>query len=178
MQDNHSGYLLYHVERAHGARQDLILEASLPIYMNRSVNVKYLDYCLKMPGKKRENILMRNLFTLLASPEMVSQSCCLLILFFSIGIPTRWLSGMTHEVKDYPVGAPPEKQWCTRSMGRVIDTLYKTVNILIKTPTLFLSKRFMMDIFVEYRRELPPFQEYWTATFEKNNSLSSLIKQG
>ena len=33
--DKHPGYVLYHVERVRGSRKDMILEASLAIYMNR-----------------------------------------------------------------------------------------------------------------------------------------------
>jgi len=85
----HPGYVLYHVERVRGSRQDMILEASLAIYMNREVNVDFLDYTLSMPGKRRENVLMRNLFVLLASPEMAAQSRFLCIVYCSICIPMR-----------------------------------------------------------------------------------------
>ena len=82
MMDNHSGYVLYHVERVRGSRQNMILEASLAIYMNREVNIELLDESLRMPGKRREKILMRNLFVLLASPEMAEQSRFLCIVNF------------------------------------------------------------------------------------------------
>ena len=32
--DKHPGYVMYHVDRVRGSRQDMILEASLAIYMN------------------------------------------------------------------------------------------------------------------------------------------------
>ena len=32
--DKHPGYVMYHVNRVRGSRQDMILEASLDIYMN------------------------------------------------------------------------------------------------------------------------------------------------
>ena len=34
MMDKHLGYVLYHVERVQGSIQDMILKASLAIYMN------------------------------------------------------------------------------------------------------------------------------------------------
>ena len=34
MIDKHPGYVMYHVDRVQGSRQDVFLEASLAIYMN------------------------------------------------------------------------------------------------------------------------------------------------
>ena len=74
MMDTHPSYVLYNVERVCGARMDMILEAALAICMNREVNVEFLDHMLSTPGKSSENVLMRNLFLLLGSPEMAAQS--------------------------------------------------------------------------------------------------------
>ena len=52
MVDNHPGYVLYHVKRVQGYCQDMILEASMAIYMNPVANVEYLNYVLSLPGKK------------------------------------------------------------------------------------------------------------------------------
>ena len=68
MMDKHPWYVLYHVERVQGSRQDMILEASLAVYINREVNIKLLDESLRMTGKRRDDILMRNIFVLLVSP--------------------------------------------------------------------------------------------------------------
>ena len=103
----------------------MILEASLAIYMNQEVNIELLDESLRMPGKIPDNILMQNLFVLLTLPEMVAQYRFLCIVYFAICIPMRWLAGNTHELKDFPVGAPPEEQWCARSMGRFLETLHE-----------------------------------------------------
>ena len=70
--DKHPGYLLYHVELVQSSRQDIILEASLAIYMNQEVNIGFLDESLRMIGKIRYNILMQNIFVLLALPEMAA----------------------------------------------------------------------------------------------------------
>ena len=59
--DNHPGHVLYHVYQVRGSRQDMILEASLTIYMNREVNIEFLDVSLRMPSKRRDNILMNPL---------------------------------------------------------------------------------------------------------------------
>ena len=66
--DKHPWYVLYHIERVRGSRQEMILEASLAIYTNREVNIEFLDEYLRMPGKRRDNILTRNIFVLLALP--------------------------------------------------------------------------------------------------------------
>ena len=63
MQENHPDYVLFHVERVRAARQDLILEASLAIYMNNDPNVDFLDYYLRTPGKRQDNILLHNLLS-------------------------------------------------------------------------------------------------------------------
>ena len=59
--DIHPGHVLYHVDQVRCSRQDMILEASLTIYMNREVNIEFLDVSLRMPSKRRENILMNPL---------------------------------------------------------------------------------------------------------------------
>ena len=123
-----------------GSIQDMILEASLAIYMNPEVNIEFLDESLRMPGKRCDNILMRNLFVLLALPEMAAKSRFLCIVYFAICILMCWLAGKTHDLKDFPIGYPPEDQWCTRLMGRVLDTLHEKLGEIIAFPSFFLSE--------------------------------------
>ena len=82
---------------------------------------------------------MQNIFVLLDSPEMAAQSHFLCIVYFAICIPVRWLAGKTNELKEFPVGDPPEEQWCTRSMGRFLDTLHKKLGEIIVFPSILLS---------------------------------------
>ena len=77
----------------------------------------------------------------------------------------RWLAGKTHEVKEFPVGDPPEKQRFTRSMGRVLDTLHEKLGEVIAFPSLFFSEQYMMNLFSEYANELPPFKDYLQLMF-------------
>ena len=72
MMDKHPGYILYHVEQVRGSRQDMILEAFPNIYINREVNIEFLDDSLQTTGKRRDNILLRNIFMILASQEMTA----------------------------------------------------------------------------------------------------------
>ena len=81
--DKHPWYLLYHVEQVQYSRQEIILEALLDIYMNQEINTEFLDDSLRMPGKRCDNILMQNLFVLLASPEMAAQSSFICIFYFA-----------------------------------------------------------------------------------------------
>ena len=149
------------------------MEALLAIYMNREVNIELLDESLQMPGKRRDNIIMRNLFVLLASPEMAAQPRFLCIVYFAICIPMRWLAGKTHALKDFPVGDTTEEKWCTWSMGRVLETLHEQLGEIIAFPSLFLSEKYMMNFFSKYANELPPFKEYLKIMF---NNRMMMIK--
>ena len=82
VKEHHPTFALYHVTRCRGGRFDMILECAVPIYINRYICVEYLDYCLKMVGKKKDNILIRNLWCLLTSNEMVAQMRFYGIFFF------------------------------------------------------------------------------------------------
>ena len=112
-----------------------------------------------MPGKRRDNILMRNIFVLLASPKMAAQSRFLCIVYFTIFIPMRWLAGKTHELKDFPVGDPPEEKCCARSMGIVLDTLHEKLGEMMAFLSLFLSEQYIINLFSEYTNELPLFKD-------------------
>ena len=59
---------MYHVDQVQGFRQVMILEALLDIYMNQEVRIEFLVESLRIPDKRRDNILMQNIFVLLASP--------------------------------------------------------------------------------------------------------------
>jgi hypothetical protein len=48
------GVLLFHVESTHGGRQDIIYSSSLAMFINRGINVEFLDHCLEIPGKCEE----------------------------------------------------------------------------------------------------------------------------
>ena len=100
-----------------------------------------------MTGKRRDNILIRNIFVLLASPEMAAQSRFLCIVYFAICIPMRWLAWKTHDIKDFPIGDTPEEQWFTQSKGRFLDTLHEKLGEIIAFPYILLSEQYMMNIF-------------------------------
>lgn len=68
--------------------------------MNRYLNVEYLGKALCIPNHK-DNILMRNMYTLLIYDEVVALSRLLTILNLSILLHMRWLAGKTHELAKY-----------------------------------------------------------------------------
>ena len=46
------------------------------------------------------------------------------------------------------------------------------MNAISEKPELILNEQFMIDIFKEYREELPPFQAYWDEIFNKKKVFS------
>ena len=140
--------------------------------MNQEVNIEFLDDSLRMPGKIRDNILTRSLFVLLALPEMAAQSRFLCIVYFEIFFQMCWLVGKTQELKGIPVGAPPEEQWCTRLMGRVLGTLHIKLGEITAFTSIFLSEKYMMNIFYKYANDLPPFKDYLQLMFNSRRMMA------
>ena len=160
MKKNYPGALLFHVERAAGSRQDLCTEGSLAIFMNYPYYAEFLDEQLsKVSTNLQASILQRNLWVVLTSSEMIALARLLSILHISICMPFRYLAGKTHEFTQY--------NWGAADMSRVIDTLHETLKRIKADPDLILDPLFMMNIFKDYRNELPPFKEYWELTFKK-----------
>lgn len=171
MLEYHPGALLLHVERASGSRQDLCTEGSLPIYMNYEYYLEFLDMMLRRRTKDgKASILQKNLFVVLSSSEMIALTRLLSILHLSIVMPFRWLAGKTHELAHH--------NWSPLSMSRVLDTLDEKLATIKANPKLILNQRFMMDIFKEYREELPEFKEYWEDTFKKRQMSVVARKSG
>ena len=56
---------------------------------------------LKNDWREKENVLMRNVWCLLTSSEMVAQTRFYGILYFSICLLLCWLTGKTHPLLDY-----------------------------------------------------------------------------
>ena len=114
---------------------------------------------LKKTGKNdKASLLQRNLFVFLGSVEMIDLDCLLSIIHMSVCMPFRWLAWKTHSLKEY-------KNWGPPSMARVIDMLREKMNAIPEKPELILNEQFIIDIFKEYREELPPFQAYWDEMF-------------
>jgi hypothetical protein len=159
MKENYPGELLFHVESTHGSRQDIMFTAALAIAMNRSFNIDFLDYCLRMSDKtKKDHVLQRSLFVVLSSVEMAAQARLLAIMYLSIILPLRWLAGNTHTLASF--------HWGARSMGRALDVLREKVLEIEASPNLILDEHFMMNIFAQFMY-LTPFKEYLEFMFTK-----------
>ena len=92
---NHPMAFLLHTERANGNRQDVICMGADAVYINRPLNVEFLDQRLRI--KDNANILQENLFVVLSSLEMVAVSRLFSILHVPIVIPFRWLADLLNE---------------------------------------------------------------------------------
>ena len=161
MKKNYPMALLFHVERAAGSRQDLCTEGCLAIFMNYPYYVEFLDGMLRKitSNNQQKSILQQNLFVILTSNEMIALARLLSILHLSICMPFRYLAGKTHEFAKY--------NWGAATMSRVIDTLHFALKEIKEDASLILDPLYMMNIFKEYRDQLPPFKEYWELTFKK-----------
>ena len=154
LREHYPGVLLLHVERAAGSRQDICTEGSMAIYMNHQLYLEFLDNQLRKPhSADKASILQQNLFVVLSSSEMIALARLLSILHISVVMPFRYLAGKTHTLHEH--------NWGAADMGRVLDTLNSKLETIIQKPELIVDDAFMMDIFEEYRRELPPsFKKY------------------
>ena len=149
---------MYHVYNAQGSRHDLCLLAAPAIYMNRLSSVEYMDEILRLP-KKRDNILMRNLFVVLTSAEMVALSRLLTIIYMSMCLPLRWLAAKTPDLAEY--------EWGAVNMSLVLDVFKDKLDYLVLNPDKVLCKSFMMNLFKQFLVKLPPMQEYWDLIFKR-----------
>ena len=175
MRGYHPVYFFFHVARCCGASFYAILEAAIPLYMNRLPIVEYLDYSLKMTGKQRDNILLLNPCILFSLLEMVAQTSMYGIVYVSGFIGFLWLAGRTHKLSKHPVGKPPEKHWGALSMGRVADHILHMSKEIISDPSLFVSEKYMMNIYSVFLDELPPFKQYRKNIFGKQKMCKSVV---
>ena len=151
---------LMHAERATGSRQDIITLGAGPIYWNRKFNVEFLDDVLRVKGAS--NILQENLFTILASQEMIASSRFFAILDLAICLQFRWLTGNTHKLAHC--------NWGARSMGHAIDLIYQACQDIVDDVTLIHDESYMLHIFDEFLEELPEFKAFIEYEFENKMS--------
>ncbi len=75
------------------------LIAALAIYMNCHVCFDYARYVLRLP-KKQDNILLRCLFVVMTSEEIIAQPRLFSILQISLCMPMGWLAVKTPELRE------------------------------------------------------------------------------
>ena len=85
-----------------GTRQDVGSEGSMAVFMNLPYFLRFLDWWLS--SGSGDSILMKNLFKILQSVEMIALFRVLAILHVAICIPTRWLVAKTQELVEFQFG--------------------------------------------------------------------------
>jgi len=158
--ENHPMDFLLHAERAAGNRMDVICMGADAIYIDRRLNVEFLDERLRI--KDNSNILQENLFIVLSSLEMIAVSRLFSILHVSIVIPFRWLAGNTHKLAQH--------KWGARSMGRAVDILHTACGQLLDDIKKIHDKKFVMNLFDDMANEIPEFKEFLTYEFKKKQT--------
>ena len=98
----------------------------------------------------------------LQSVEFIAMLRVLSILYISVGLEFRWLSGNVQDLVKYDFGV--------LDMGDVVDTLESVMEEVAENGELFLNKDFIMNIFSDLRKQIDPFDEYLTYIFEERSS--------
>ncbi len=166
---NKPGTPLYHVVGAQGSRHDLCLMAAPAIYMNRYVCFDYASYVLRLP-KKQDNILLRCVFVLMTSEEIIAQSCLFAIFYVSFCLPMHWLAAKTPELGKWG--------WGPISNGDALDTLREKMMDIVDDSTKILDENFMMNMFLKYVDTIPPYKEYWDHLFKKKRMVAVASESG
>ena len=82
-----------------GTRQDVGSEGAMAAFMNIPFFVEFLDW--RLSCGTGDGILMKYLFIILQSVEIIALFRVLSILHIAICIPTRWLAGKTQELAEF-----------------------------------------------------------------------------
>jgi hypothetical protein len=117
-----------------GNQQDSDFEGSLPLYDFLDEMLAFTNECLKFSG----NALQHCLFITLSSMEVGAQLCVASILFLSVKVPMRWLTGNTHKLA--------HRNWGECSMGCGIDLLHSAFIKIQSDGSLLLDYDFIMKI--------------------------------
>ena len=154
MKEFHPDAYLFPVVRAlGGTRQDLCVEGAPAVLMNLPYYLQYLHWRISATGGKSDNILQTKLYIMLRSAEVVAMLRVLSILHIAICVPTRWLAGKTHELKEYNFGY--------YDMGKALDLMETAFESVLNDGSLIYDEEFMMNsIFAEISAEVDPFREY------------------
>ena len=161
MREFHPDVYLFPVVRAlGGTRQDLCVEAAPAVLMNLPYYLQYLHWRIDATGGKCDNILQTKLWIMLRSAEVVAMLRVLSILHIAICLPTRWLAGKTHELKEFNFGY--------YDMGKALDLMETAFESILNDGSLIYDEAFMMDsIFAEISNTVDPFREYLTYMSEE-----------
>ena len=155
---NHPGSYLFPLARAcGGSRQDLGVEGAPAVLWNIVYYVPFLHW--RLSAGLSDSILMKNLYIILRSVEMIGLLRVLSILYFSICLPIRWLAGNAHNLAEYGFSA--------LHMGEALDLMNDAFKDVVNDGKLLLDEDFIMHIFDPISKRVPPFDEYMTFMFEE-----------
>ena len=161
MRRYHPTAYLFAVSRAcGGSRQDIGVEGAVAVLMNTPYYLEFLIW--RMRCGHTDGILERNLFMLLRSVEMISFLRVLSILHISICMPLRWLAGNCGSLAEHKFGVA--------NMATVVDIVDKAFAKVVRNGKKLLNEDFMMGMFKQLRKKLPPFDNYLTYMLEEKSS--------
>ncbi len=148
-----------------GTRQDIATEASMSVLMNLPYYLDFMNW--KLSCGTSDSILLKHLFIVLQSVEMIAMLHVLSILHVAITIPHRWLSGKCGSLAKYDFGL--------YDMGLTVDLMEAGFEKISTDRKLILEEEFMMNIFLPIVTKVPPMKEYLTYMFEEKeaNALGS-----
>ena len=126
-----------------GGQQDIASIASMAIFWDRNYCVEFLEEMRVYCGKE-DNILAGNLWSLLASTEMISVARLWSIFHVAIVIPMCWLASKTHELAEH--------KWGYISMGKVLDKLKDDSESTVEDPNLICDEEFMTGMMSDWAR--------------------------
>ena len=97
----------------------------MAVFMNIPYFLQFLDWWLS--SGSRDSILMKNLFIILQSVEIIALFQVLAILHVAICIPTRWLVAKTQELVEFQFGV--------QDMGQSVDLMegaFEKLQMMVK----------------------------------------------
>ena len=107
-------------------------------------------------------ILEKNLYTILASVEMVSLLRVLTIFHIFLCLPLRWLAENYVNLEEYEFGVA--------DMPLALDLMDDAMAEMMANGDLLLDDAFMMEIFKPIADRIKPFKDYLLYRFEEKKS--------
>ena len=161
MKTEYPGHNLVPVVRVTGGtRQDLACEGAQALYMNRKYCTKFLDQILQADDA---NILDRNLSLHLTCLELVASARVHGIVYVSLVLPHRFLSGKCHLFNS---------RFNAMYMPKVLDTMEDGLEEIVREPTKFLDKEFMQNMFSEFHETAPELEKYIEYILHQKKSMT------
>lgn len=111
---------------------------------------------------ENDNLLIKSLFMTLQCVEFIAMLRVQSIVYLSVILPSRWLTGHAGNLTEYNFSAI--------DMGRVVDLLEDAMEEVAINGEQLLEEDFSMNIFSDIANDIPPFHEYLAYIFEGKTS--------